>query len=89
LQPANLGLARGMTPDRLGDRRGLLHTFDATRRELDEPGGSPAGMDAFTAQALEMMSTNRIRDAFDVTRQPDSGRPVPLLDDTRPIRELV
>src|SRR6478752_4748721 len=40
LQPANLGLARDMTADRLGDRRGLLHTFDAARRELDDPRGS-------------------------------------------------
>jgi hypothetical protein len=74
LQPANLGLARDMTADRLGDRRGLLHTFDAARRELDDPRGSRAGMDAFTGQALEMMATNRVRDAFDVTREPDKVR---------------
>src|SRR5262249_14078715 len=54
---ANLGLSKDVTLDRLADRRGLLSTFDAAKRDLDDPRGSRAGMDAFTAQALEMMTT--------------------------------
>lgn len=71
---ANLGLAREMTRDRLGDRRQLLQTFDALRRDLDDARGSMAGMDAFTAQAFEMITTNQARDAFDITKEPESVR---------------
>jgi hypothetical protein len=70
----DLGLARGMTLDRLGDRRGLLAAFDRSRHELDDPRGGRAGMDVFTIQALEMMTTNRVRDAFDLSREPDRVR---------------
>jgi hypothetical protein len=71
---ANLGLAKSMTRERLGDRRHLLKTFDQTRRDLDDSRGSMAGLDAFTKQALEMMATNQVRDAFDISREPDKVR---------------
>lgn len=71
---ANLGLAKNMTLDRLGDRRTLLQTFDQTRRELDDSRGNMAGLDVFTSQALEMMTTNAVRDAFDISREPDKVR---------------
>ncbi len=51
---ANLGLADGMTLDRLADRRQLLDAFDDLRRDLETLAGNLAGMDAFTAQALEI-----------------------------------
>ena len=66
----NLGLAREMSLDRIADRRQLLRTFDNIRRELDDSRGSMAGMDAFNAQAMEMITTNKARDAFDVTKEP-------------------
>jgi hypothetical protein len=68
-----LGLAKGMTLDRLGERRELLRTFDTLRRDL-EARGSLAGMDAFTEQALEMIVTNKARDAFDISKEPESVR---------------
>jgi hypothetical protein len=71
---ANLGLARDMTLDRLGDRRELLRSFDGMRRDLDDARDSVSGMDAFTAQALEMITTNKARDAFDVTKEPEAVR---------------
>ncbi len=71
---ANLGLVRDMTPERLGERRHLLRTFDTIQRDLDDARGSMAGMDAFTVQALEMITTNKARDAFDVSREPESVR---------------
>lgn len=71
---ANLGRSRDVTLDRLADRRKLLQTFDTLRRDLDDARGSMAGMDAFTTQALEMVTTNKARDAFDVTREPDKVR---------------
>ena len=33
-----------------------------------------AGMDAYTAQALEMITSNKARDAFDISREPESVR---------------
>jgi uncharacterized protein (DUF1501 family) len=71
---ANLGRAAGLTLDRLAERKTLLRTFDALRRDLDDARGSVAGMDAFTAQALEMVTSNSARDAFDVSREPESVR---------------
>lgn len=68
----NLGLARDMTLDRLGERRQLMRSFDGLRRELDDKRRSLAGMDAFTEQALEMISTDKARDAFDVSKEPES-----------------
>jgi uncharacterized protein (DUF1501 family) len=69
---ANLGLARTMTLDRLADRKALLRSFDGLRRDLDDARGSLGGMDAFTAQALEMITSNKARDAFDVSKEPES-----------------
>jgi hypothetical protein len=66
----NLGLAPGMTLDRLADRRTLLQSFDTLRRDLDDARGSLAALDAYNAQALEMITSNRARDAFDVSREP-------------------
>ncbi len=71
---ANLGLARDMSAERLTDRKALLREFDTLRRDLDDARGSLAGMDAFTAQALEMVTSNKARDAFDVTREPEPVR---------------
>jgi uncharacterized protein (DUF1501 family) len=67
---ANLGRLKSVSLEQLAERRTLLKTFDDTRRELDDPKGSRTGMDAFTAQALEMMTTDVARDAFDITREP-------------------
>jgi hypothetical protein len=71
---ANLGPSREVSLDRLADRRVLLRTFDEMRRDLDDTRGSRAGMDAFTAQALEMITSSKARDAFDVTKEPEGVR---------------
>jgi hypothetical protein len=71
---ANLGLLGDVTMDRLEDRRALLKSFDALKRELDDARGSLEGMDAFTARALEMISSNKARAAFDVSREPEPVR---------------
>ena len=49
-------------------------TFDSVRRDLDAAPADIAGMDAFTAQALEMISSPTARDAFDVSREPERVR---------------
>lgn len=73
-QTANLELARGISLDRLSDRRQLLRSFDQLRSDVDTARGSFAGLDAFTEQALAMITTDKARDAFDVSREPASVR---------------
>src|SRR5262249_47378532 len=69
----NLELGRDMSLPRLSDRRELLRSFDQLRRDQDDLRGSMAGMDAFTEQALAMITTSRARDAFDISREPERG----------------
>jgi uncharacterized protein (DUF1501 family) len=63
-----LALPRGVTLERLHDRQVLLRSFDQLRRDLDQH--TMEGVDAFTAQALEMVTNPRAREAFDVSREP-------------------
>ena len=71
---ADLRLADGVTPDRVADRKKLLGAFDGLRRDLEASKGAFDGMDRFTARALDMVTSPRVRDAFDVTREPDKVR---------------
>jgi len=66
----NLSLSRDVSLDRLGDRRSLLSSFDNVRREIDVAQGTVAGLDAFTAQALDMIASPGTRQAFDLAREP-------------------
>ena len=70
----NLGLVKGMTLDRLGQRRELLQTFDTLRRQLDDAEPNLSAVDAYTARALDMVTTNKARDAFDLGKEPDRVR---------------
>jgi uncharacterized protein (DUF1501 family) len=67
---AQLGRLKSVSLEQLAERRTLLKTFDDARKELDDPRGSRAGMDAFAAQAFEMMTTDVARDAFDISKEP-------------------
>jgi hypothetical protein len=69
----NLGLVSGVTLDRLSSRKELLGHLDTIRREVDY-GGSLAGVDAFTARALDMVTTKTAREAFDVEKEPQAVR---------------
>src|SRR5262245_20981484 len=71
---ANLRLHKDVTLDRLADRRSLLGAFDSLRRDLDDTKGSLAGIDSFTAQALDMVASSQARVAFDLSREPDRVR---------------
>jgi hypothetical protein len=70
LKQMSMTLSKGMTVGRLTDRTTLLRSFDALRRDLDTA-GNLAGMDRFTAQALDMITSPRVRNAFDFTRESD------------------
>jgi hypothetical protein len=69
----NLSLTRGVTPAKLEDRRELLHCFDTLQRDLDMRRES-ADMDAFTARALDMITSSKARDAFDLSKEPEKVR---------------
>jgi uncharacterized protein (DUF1501 family) len=54
---------------RLQGRSGLLHSFDALRRDLDA-GSAGRGIDAYHARAMEIVTSGKVRDAFDVDQEP-------------------
>lgn len=64
----NLSLAKGISLDRLTDRRRLLNEFDVLNRELDRS-GAMSGLDVFTQRALEMVTSPKAREAFDVGQE--------------------
>jgi hypothetical protein len=64
----------GISIERLGDRRQLLRALDTLQRDLNDGQGKLASKDAFTAQALAMVSSSKARDAFDIGREPESIR---------------
>jgi len=64
---ANLSL-KGMSLGRFGDRKGLLKSFDGLRRDIDA-NGSIEGMDAFTQRAFEILTSSKLVDALDVTKE--------------------
>lgn len=56
-------------PALLGDRKQLLASFDTMRRDLDAS-GTMDGLDRFQAKAMEMITSPKVRDTFDVSREP-------------------
>jgi len=59
---------RGITSDRLGDRRSLLASIDRIRRDIDQA-DRLRGMDALTAQALDILTSSRLADALDLSKE--------------------
>jgi hypothetical protein len=70
---ANLSLPGGLSIDSVEDRRKLLAKFDTLRRDVDKT-GVLEGLDTFKAQALEMVTGERVRKAFDIAAEPDALR---------------
>jgi hypothetical protein len=65
-------LGRNMPLPCLQDRQALLRGFDTLRRDLD--GGAMAAMDQHTARAFDILTADRIRQAFDLNQEPDRVR---------------
>jgi hypothetical protein len=77
-----LRLADGVTLDRLANRNALLQSFDTLRQELDGE-AELAALDAYRAQALDLITSEKTRAALDVSREPEHvrakyGQPLPL-----------
>jgi uncharacterized protein DUF1501 len=54
--------------DRLHDRRGLLTQIDRFRREVDAS-GMMQGMDVFEQRALDVLTSSRLLDALDLSKE--------------------
>jgi hypothetical protein len=71
-KPDGEGLAdmklNGITLDRLGDRRQLLASFDNLRRDIDATGVFN-GLDVFNQQALDVLTSSRLLEALDVSKE--------------------
>lgn len=57
-----------ITPDRMEGRKNLLSSFDSMRYELDARGNYEAS-DSFTKQALDVLTSKKLADALDVTKE--------------------
>lgn len=58
----------GISLDRLQDRKGLLSSLDTLKRDIDKS-GSMEGLDAFGQQALDVLTSSRLLDALDLSKE--------------------
>ncbi len=58
----------GISIERLGDRKGLLASFDGFRRDVDRS-GMMEGLDSFNQQAFDVLTSSRLLDALDVGQE--------------------
>ena len=70
---ADAALPDGLTIDRLNRRKTLLEQFDAARSGLDDQ-RSTHSFNHFRDQAYSYLTTNTLRDALDVDREPVATR---------------
>lgn len=66
-------LPRGLTQERLLDRRSLLEDMDTLRRELDRSGDVEA-MGRYEQEAVDLLLGRTAREAFDLSREPAAVR---------------
>ncbi len=58
----------GVTPERLADRKRLLRSVDQLRRDVDAT-MSMAGIDTYTEQAMGLLTSSRLADALDLSKE--------------------
>ncbi len=61
-------LLRGIAINRLADRKALLKSFDTLRRDIDAS-GTMQGMDSFEQQAFGLLTSSRLAEALDISRE--------------------
>ena len=64
---------RQQVADRLDDRRQLLRGLDRLRRDMDAS-GSMSAMDQFNQQAVNLLTGDAAREAFDLSQESDAVR---------------
>ena len=70
---ADLTLPKSVSQQAVHSRKEFLRIVDQQYRSLHE-GAEHARMDRFTAQAWKMLLNPRVREAFDISREPDKLR---------------
>lgn len=68
----NIGIDSKMA-NRVIDRMRLLEGFDKVRRDIDGEGAIEA-IDKFNDQALAMLTSDKVKDAFDLKKEPEKVR---------------
>jgi hypothetical protein len=68
LQTPNLRLPEGLSQGRLEQRRGLLDIVERQQRQLDQS-ANIAGMDRYRASAWSLLTSGRVRSAFDLDNE--------------------
>jgi hypothetical protein len=69
----NLALPKGLEVESVQSRARLLKKFDTLRRDVDAS-GVLAGLDTFKTQALEMVTGEAVKKAFDLSAESESLR---------------
>ena len=69
----NLSLPKDVSLEVAQDRAKLLSKFDTLRRDIDARKVMD-GLDTFKAKALDMVTGDHVREAFDITQEPDELR---------------
>jgi Protein of unknown function (DUF1501) len=59
---------RGINVERLADRKTLLRSFDSLRRDVDAT-GIMQGMDTFSEQAFGLLTSSRLAEALDLSKE--------------------
>jgi hypothetical protein len=68
-----LSLPSNLSPDRLGNRRELQKLVEKQSKLLDFS-AQAQGLDAYYDRAMSMLNTERVRQAFDLSAEPDKVR---------------
>ena len=74
LRVRGITLPTGFTLDQLENRDRLLQNFEQTFQEVDRNADLVGGLDAFHRQALEILRSDKTRDAFNLSAEPESVR---------------
>jgi hypothetical protein len=61
-------ILKDITLERLNDRKQLLSSLDQFRRDTDRT-GAMSGLDAFTEQALGILTSSRLAEAMDISKE--------------------
>jgi hypothetical protein len=69
----NFELPSGITLERVGDRKGLIRSFDAVRRDMDTSGEFDA-LDRYQQKAWDVLTSVAAREAFDLDKEPMTVR---------------
>jgi hypothetical protein len=64
---------QGVTTNEFADRRKLLLSLDKMRRDIDAS-GMMTGMDVFNQRAMDVLTSSRLLEALDITKEPQAVR---------------